>query len=646
SSDPAADGQSHKPATEATVNVLKGFEPPVGDFLDGTLMLDFSRRTQVAPLPDDFEAFSLKKFEYLLGDDSPAQMHPSLYHASAVLVQDTGLFKLADGVYQIRGDISQITLIRGDTGWIVLDTGMVKEVSAELFAFAQRHLPGGAEVPISAVYYSHSHIDHYGGVRGLIEEDDVRSGKVPVIAPYGFMEQVVNENILAGNVMGRRAQYHFGQALPVREDGSGFASIGGALQITQGESTLIEPTRILPQGPGEITAMTVDGVDMFFKDISGAEAPAASLVYVPAYKMIFNSELMFRGMHNIYSLRGVQVRDALGWSRYINEVLLTWGDEAEIMCGPHGPAIFGNPYIREFLRMQRDNFGFIHNQSLRLANEGVKIQDVGTEVASMVPESLQKVWHTHGYHGTYSHNARAVVNRYLGFYDGNPANLDPLPTRDEAVRFVRYMGGADAVIANAAEDFAIGDYRWVATVLNKVVTADPANAEARTLLADTYEQLGYQAEGPQWRHAYLSAAVELRTGERLQVAAQMVSPDILKAISVGQLLDFVAVRLNSEKAGDAFFRLNLVLSDAGETYYVELSNGNLSNALVDGRRPADTTITLPEKMAKLMLSGRVTLKDMVARDLATVEGRDDLLSIIRSMLDTFEPDFDLVPMPH
>jgi len=641
-----ADDTPQNPPTKATTQRLHAFERPIGDFLDGSMMIDWSRKTQIAPLPADFAPFDLETYAYLLDGACTDAMHRSLYEASAALVEDTGLFRLDDGAYQIRGDISTITLVRGKTGWIILDTGMVKEVSAALWAFAKEHLPDGEDARISAVVYSHSHVDHYGGVRGLIDEADVKSGKIPIIAPYGFMDEVVKENVLAGNAMGRRAQYHFGQALPVREDGSGFASLGGALQVTQGESTLIEPTVILPQGPGAVTERTVDGVKMLFKDISGAEAPASTLVYIPSHKMVFNSELTVRGMHNIYSLRGAQVRDALGWSKYINEVLLAWGDETKIYAGPHGPAIFGGNYIREFLRLQRDNYGFIHNQALRLANEGVKLQNVGQRVAAMAPEGLTKVWHTHGYHGTYSHNARAVVNRYIGFYDGNPANLDPLSIEDEAVRFVRYMGGADKVIRRAKKDFEDGDYRWVATVLNKVVNADPDNRKAANLLADAYEQLGYQAEGPQWRHAYLSAAIELRTGAPLEVGAQMASPDILNAISVSQILDFTGVRLNAEKAGDARLTFNISLTDSGETYFVELSNGNLSNARVDKPRKADATVALPTAMAKALLLGKVKLDDLIANGAAKLDGRPDIFAALQDMMDTFKQNFDLVPLTH
>jgi alkyl sulfatase BDS1-like metallo-beta-lactamase superfamily hydrolase len=473
----------------------------------------------------------------------------------------------------------------------------------------------------------------------------VEAGRVKIIAPYGFMDETVAENIIAGNAMSRRSQYQFGITLPVLDDGTGFATLGGALQMSHGETTLIAPTLTLPEGPGEITKLEVDGVEIFFKDISGAEAPSAALLYVPKYKLIFNSELFARGLHNVYTLRGALVRDALQWSKYINEVLLEWGDDVEIMTGPHSPAFVGNEKIQEYLRLQRDNVGFIHNQSVRLANKGIHIQDVGDAIDAMVPESQRAVWHTNGYHGTYNHNARGVVNRYLGFYDGNPANLNPLPTGAEATKFVEYMGGADAILRKARADFEKGEYRWVATAVNKVVVADPDNWKARHLLADAFEQLGYQAEGPQWRHPYLSAAWELRVGQVMEIGISSSSPDVLLASRVEDLLDLLAVLLISEKAEGLSITMNIVLSDTEKLFFVELANANLSSARIGSPRKADTTITIAENDLKLVLLGQTTVGELETVGRASVEGTRGTLQAIASRLDSFSPDFPLVPMP-
>ena len=316
-----------KPATEHTARANAALEQflPIGDFLDGSMMIDFNESTLVAPLPAVVGTNDLRQFEFLKGE-RPDPMNPSLFHSSSLALEDTGLYRVAEGFYQIRGDIAHITAMRGETGWPILDPGTTKEFTEQAWAFAVQHLPGGADVPIVAVFYSHSHIDHWGGVRGLVSREEVDAGRVKVTAPYGFMDETVAENIIAGNAMSRRSQYQFGITLEVQDDGTGFATLGGALQMSQGETTLIAPTLTLPEGPGEITMLEVDGVEILFKDISGAEAPSAALVYVPKYRLIFNSELFFRGLHNVYTLRGALVRDALQWSKYINEVLLEWSD--------------------------------------------------------------------------------------------------------------------------------------------------------------------------------------------------------------------------------------------------------------------------------------------------------------------------------
>ncbi len=635
-----------KPATHFTIEANTALEKwlPIGDFFDGSLMTDFNKDTFIAPLPTKIGTIDLSKFEYLKGK-RPDAMNPSLFHTSGQMLIDTGLYRVAEGYYQIRGDVAHITAVRGDTGWVILDPGTSKEFTEQAWAFAVKHLPGGADVPIVAVFYSHTHVDHFGGVRGLVSREDMKANKVQIIAPYGFMDEAVSENVIAGNAMGRRAQYHFGNSLEVLDDGTGFASIGAVLQWSQGETTLIPPTHVLPAGPGKITEMNVDGIQIFFKDISGAEAPSASLLYLPKYKLIFNSELVFRGLHNVYTLRGALVRDALQWSKYVNEVLLEWGDEAEIMSGPHAPAFFGNAKIKEYLKLQRDNIGFIHNQAMRLANKGMSIQDVGLAIDEIVPEVQRKVWHTNGYHGTYNHNARGVMNRYLGFYDGNPANLNPLSTKAEAAKFVEYMGGSEAVLSKARGDFENGEYRWVGTAVNKVVMADPNNWEARHLLADAYKQLGYQIEGPQWRHAYLSAAWELRTGKILPGQQQIASKDLLLASRVGDLLDLAAVRLISEKAKGLEITMNIIVSDTDDVYFVELANANLNNAKVKTPREADTTITIASNDLKLALLGQTTMDELEKAGKATIEGDRGNFQAIASRLDTFAQNFPLVPMP-
>ena len=631
-----------KPATNATIAVLDEAEArlPAGDFLDGSMMSDHSNDRRIAPLPDGVGAIDPTALA-TLSRARPDSIHPSVYAAVQEMLSQSGLFQITDGIYQIRGDLAYITLVRGDTGWIVLDAGTTREFASAAWEFAREQLPGGADVPVSAVIYSHSHVDHFGGVKAFLTQEDVDAGRAEVIAPYGFMAEALAENVIAGSAMLRRAQYHFGANLEMQPDGSELFYLG----IRNGEFTLIAPTRVLPEGPGQTTVWDVDGVTVHFKDISSAEAPAATLLYLPKYRLLFNSELMYRGLHNIYTLRGAQVRDALRWSKLINEVIEDWGDEVEIMTGPHGPNFSGNSKIQEFMRLQRDNYGFIHNQAVRLINSGMKLQDVGQAIEDMVPATLARVWHTHGYHGTYSHNARGVVNRYIGFYDGNPANLNPLPIAPEAVKYVEYMGGSDRILEKARADFTSGQYRFVATVVNKLVTAEPDNWEARHLLADAYEQLGYQAEGPQWRNAYLTAAKELRLGRVLSPDGAGAQADMLAAATVEDLLDSVAVRLSAPEAEGEELSLNLIVPDRDETWFLELSNGNLSYRRVEAPREADATLRIDKSDLTRLLLGDMGAMEVMSLATGGIEGSRFALVQLVGMLERDHRAYDMVPMP-
>jgi alkyl sulfatase BDS1-like metallo-beta-lactamase superfamily hydrolase len=636
------DAYQGKPATQATAAAQRAAEKglPVGDFLDGSMMREHSKESLIAALPPGVGALDVASFAFVEGD-RPEPIHPSIYAYMRETYKESGLFKLGEGIYQIRGDLAHITLLRGKTGWIVLDAGATREFAAGAWKFAHELLPGGRDVPISTVIYSHSHVDHFGGVEGLISESDAAEGGVEVIAPYGFMQEALAENVIAGSAMMRRAQYHFGANLEIEPDGTGLFFIS----LLNGEFTLIAPTVELPAGRGAITERTVDGVSFLFKDISSAEAPAATLLYLPEYKMLFNSELMFRGLHNVYTLRGALVRDALGWSKLINEVIQQWGGEVEMMTGPHGPTFSGNQKIVEYMTLQRDNYGFIHNQTLRLINSGMKIQDVGVALESMVPGSLAKVWHTHGYHGTYSHNARGVVNRYLGFYDGNPANLNPLPLRPEAEKYVDYMGGADNIMEQARLDFAEGDYRFVATVLNKLVTAEPDNWPARHLLADAYEQLGYQSEGPQWRNAYLTAAKEMRTGQVLVPQGNMGRSDLLAAATIADILDSLAVRVNAEEAEGKNIRINLFLPDTSERFAITLANGNLSYLAVATPGEADVNLILNRRDLMRLLGGQLSIGELISLGFDAITGSHLDLAAFLSVIEKDNRYYDMVPMP-
>ena len=631
-----------KPASAATLEALTAARQqlPKGDFLDGSNMSEHSEEQRIADLPEGVGPADFSEFDFVLADQ-PETVHPSLHAAVRKAFADRGLFKIAEEIYQVRGDIAHITFVRGETGWIVLDAGVSREFAAGAWALLRKHVPESDTEPVTAVVYSHSHGDHFGGVKGLITQAQVEAGEVEIIAPHGFMREVISESIIAGNAMMRRGGYHFGAVLAINNEGTGSVPI---MTTGGGAMTLIVPTIELPEGQGKITSRLVDGIEIDFMDISSAEAPAATLLYLPRWKLLFNSELVTRKLHNIYTLRGAKSRDALLWSKLINRIIYVWGDKIEHMTGPHGPTFSGRDKIIEFLRLQRDMYAFLHNQTMKLANIGMKIQDVGESVAERVPRGLTSVWHTHGYHGTYSHNARGVLNRYLGFYDGNPANLNPLKIKPEAVKYVEYMGGADAIMQRATQDFEAGEYRFTATVLNKLVIAQPDLWPARHLLADSFEQLGYQAEGPQWRNAYLTAARELRTGKALPMENIGDPSDLLLAASTESLLDAMAIKINTGKVAGKQFSLLLTLTDVNETWILELSNSALSYFQLSQPRSADMALTARRSEFGMLMSGQLNIEEFVSLIDVKVEGTLASLKTLVEAIEADEKNFPIVPL--
>ena len=638
-------GTENKPATQATRALLKQAEQrlPIGDFADGSLISEHTNEVSIARFPEQFGPTDYRAYRYLEGD-YPSRMHPGLFARGRDLYRNLGLFQLKkDSMYQIRGDIAGVTLIRGNQGWILLDVGLTREFASRAWAFARQHLPGGDSVRVTAVVYSHSHADHFGGVKGFVSQEDVDAGRVEIIAPHGFLEAVLSETVLAGPAMQRRGHYHFGSLLDVKADGTGFALAGDGLKPEVGESTFIPPTHTLPEGLGKITPMEIDGVSFQFMDIGGLEAPSATAIYLPEHRLIFDAELLTRKQHNIYTLRGASIRDALGWSKMINRILHTWGADADSMTGAHGPTLISNDRIQEYLRVQRDMYGFLHNQSVRLMNSGTKLQDIGREIEAIVPPELSSVWHTRGYHGTWNHNAKGVVNRYLGFYDGNPANLDPLEIRPEAIKFVEYMGGADSIMEKARADFEAGEYVFVATVMDKLVTAQPGNRPARALLADAYEQLGYQSEGPQFRHAYLSATLELRAGEVVKPEYDPRAGDIIMAATTEDLLDLAAAHIDVDKLDHSTHRLNIIVADTGEKFATELAHSNLSYIAADPLPAAEATLTVNKAHLIGLITGSSKLGALLQKEAASIEGSTPA---VQALFDSLSPDnrhYELVP---
>ncbi len=570
-------------------------------------------------------------------DKAPATVNPSLWRQAVLNQGAKGLYEVIPGkVYQIRGtDLASLSFIRGTTGWIVYDVLTTREAAAQSLKFFFDSIPEGSELPIVAMLYSHSHGDHFGGARAI--ED-----AYPDVKVYGsrnITKETVDENVLAGNAMSRRAAYQYGATLGRHEHGIVDAAL--AKGISTGEVTYVKPHYELNL-EDDIEHLTIDGIEMIFLDASGTEAPSEMVTYIPSMQALWTGEVTYQGMHNIYTLRGAKVRDSLKWSKKINEMISLWGDDVQVLFGSHSAPIWGNGEIIDYLKMQRDAYGFTHNQTLRLANSGYVLQDLGDKIYEVMPESIQKSWHTNGYHGTYSHNARAVYNMYLGYFDMNPANLNPLPIKEESVKFVEYMGGSTAILKRAAKDFDRGEYRFAATALNKLVQAEPDNLKARKLLADTFEQMGYQAEGAGWRNIYLTGAQELRLGKVTPGAPKSASADVISEMGPDMLLDFIAVRVDSLKAQHLPFSMNIVFG--GDTYFVEMSNGNLSNIKVDQPRDGvDATITLDQEGFSKVLLGQARLATLIESNEATLEGDGSVLQKLASTLVQFDPSFEIVP---
>jgi alkyl sulfatase BDS1-like metallo-beta-lactamase superfamily hydrolase len=438
-------------------------------------------------------AWDMGCYEFLLrGFDSVFDsIHPSLQR-QAILNMAYGLYEVVpDKIYQVRGfDLANMTIIKGDTGWILFDVLTCKETAKAALELVNEHL---GQRPVIAVIYSHSHVDHFGGVRGVVDEADVKSGKVQIIAPVGFMEHAISENVYSGNAMTRRAFFQYGLLLPRSPFGHVDQSIGK--NTAAGLTGLIEPTRYIDQ---DIENLTIDGVKMVFQNTPGTEAPAEMNTYFPDWKAFWAAENICGTIHNIYTLRGALVRDALEWSKKISEALYLFGQEAEVMFASHSWPRWGNDRIQEVMRAQRDAYAHLHNEVLHQANQGVTINEIHN--VYKLPESLQQQWAAHSYHGSEEHNSRAVINRYLGYWDANPATLIPLSPSESAPLYVEMMGGAQKIMAKGKELHDQGKYREAMEILNKLVYAEPQNQAAKDLLADVFEQIGYQKESPSVRN--------------------------------------------------------------------------------------------------------------------------------------------------
>jgi alkyl sulfatase BDS1-like metallo-beta-lactamase superfamily hydrolase len=631
-----------KPATGATIGINKQY----ADFLSFSDTQDFedASRGLVAKLPDpviipgpnNVQAWNLQQFAFLTGgpeNNAPPSVNPSLWR-NAKLNMNHGLFKVTDGIWQVRGyDLSVMSIIQGDNGWIVVDPLLTSAASS--YVWKNLVVPNLGDKPITHVVYTHSHADHYGGVRGVITQDDVTSGKVKILAPMGFTPAAVGENVIAGNAMSRRASFMYGSLLPRNPAGNVDAGLGKC--TSNGDVTMIIPT-MYAEKTGQ--KLTLDGVEIVVLMAPESEAPSEFMFYLPRFKAFCAAEDATHTLHNLYTLRGAKVRDGLLWSKYLQSALDMFGAEVQVLFASHFWPTWDNARIVAFLKAQRDMYRYLHDQVMRMANEGQTPLEIGE--AMRLPDSLAKHWYCRSYYGTVYHDSVAQYNLRLGFFDGVPANLHRLPPTENGKRYVEYMGGAAAVLKKAHASYDKGDYRWVAEVVNHVVFADPENTAAKQLLADTYEQLGYQAESGPWRNFYLTGAMELRDGVRKLPAPNAQSPDTIEAMPLDMFLDYLGVRLNGDRAAGKTAIFNLVLTDTKQNYVLGVENSALHYSPDKTTNDADATLTMTRSGLNDIMLGKTNMQKLVMAGDAKIDGNSQKLGEFVSWLDTFQFWFNIV----
>src|SRR6516162_4831614 len=556
--------------------------------------------------------WSLEPYGFMSEAEAPATVNPSLWRQSRLNMQH-GLFEVVAGVYQVRGlDIANMTLIEGDDGVIVVDTLTSIEGACAGMELYFKHR---GKRPVVAVIFTHSHADHWGGARGVIDSAMLASGKVPIIAPNFFMEHAVSENIIAGPAMLRRVQYQFGPLLAKGPRGQVDCGLGKSMAA--GAVALLRPTDlIIATGDKRI----IDGVEFEFQMAPNSEAPAEMHFFIPRYKVLNLAENCTHNFHNLLPFRGADVRDALAWSKYLNEALRLWDGRAEAMCGQHHWPVWGRERIDTMIREQRDLYKFAHDQTIRLMNHGL----TATEIAETIrlPKSLEGAWHGRGYYGHIRHNVKAIYQKYLGWYDANPVNLDPLPPVEAGRKYVEYMGGGEAILARAAKDFAKGEFRFVAQALSHLVFAEPDNQAARALLADTFEQLGYAAESSTWRNAYLFGAQELRQGMPKTPPRPPMPRETLAALRTEQLWDVLGVRLNGPKA-------------EGKHIVLTYTEGVQADS-------ADASFTLARSTLDEVIAKQTSFPEAVAAGKIKVAGNPLWLAELMGLMDEFPRMFEIV----
>jgi alkyl sulfatase BDS1-like metallo-beta-lactamase superfamily hydrolase len=577
--------------------------------------------------------WDLDAYPFLAEETAPPSVNPSLWRQSRLLTLFPGLFKVTEGIYQIRGfDLSVMSILETDSGYVVVDPLITTPTAKAGMDLVYQHV---GQKPVVAVIYTHSHIDHWGGVKGVVSQEDVEAGKVKIIAPQHFMEFAISENIITGNVMSRRASYMYGNLMPTDVQGRVGAGLGQT--TSSGDVTLIQPTDSVTH-TGQ--TMTLDGLEIEFQLTPGTEAPAEMNFLLPKRRALCMAENCSHNMHNLYTLRGAEVRDAKGWAYYINEAIDTFEGRFDVLFISHHWPIWGAEAGVEYMKKQRDMYKYIHDQTLRLANHGYTILEIPEMLE--LPAELAHEWYNRGYYGTVSHNAKAVYQRYLGFFDGNPANLHPLPPEAAGKKYVEFMGGAENLLEKARESFAAGEYRWVAQVVNHLVFADPENQAARALEADALEQLGYQAESGPWRNFYLSAAQELRQDVQRVTVTATNSPDAIRATSLSMFFDLMAVQLNGPKAAGKKIVLNAHFTDIDEQYLLTVEHGVLNYGKGKQSATADASLILTREALNDVVLGNATLPDKLAAGDLVIEGQKEKFFEFLSLMDTFEFWFNIV----
>ncbi len=634
----AADAEKAKPASEATKAANNALlkELPFND----KTSFELAHKGFIAPLPSTVikgasgnVIWDPTKYGFIKeGEEAPDTTNPSLWRQSQ-LINISGLFEVTDGIYQVRNyDLSNMTIVEGKDGITVFDPLISTETAKAALDLYYQHRP---KKPVVAVIYTHSHIDHYGGVRGVINEEDVKAGKVKIYAPLGFIEHAVAENVMAGTAMSRRASYQYGNLLPPSPTGQLGAGLGTT--TSAGTVTLIPPTDII-KTTGE--THVIDGLTYQFLYAPGSEAPAEMLYYIKEKKALNTAEDSTHTLHNTYSLRGAKIRDPLAWSKYLNETLKLWGDDVQVMYAMHHWPVWGNKEVREQLSSQRDMYRYINDETLRLANKGYTMVEIAEQFK--LPKGIATKFSNRGYYGSVNHNVKATYVLYLGWFTGNPATLNELPPEEGAKHYVEMMGGEEALLKKAKEYYDKGEFRWVAEVVNHAVFANPSSQAAKNLQADALEQLGYQAESGPWRNFYLTGAKELRDGVMKLPTPDTASPDTVRAMDLDLFFDFLAMRLNGPKAEDKHLSLNFDFTDLKKKYSVEMVNGVLNHTEGVAAKDADATISLTRDTLNKIVLKETTLKDALASGDIKEDGTKGKLEELVSYMDDFDFWFNIV----